>query len=170
MTAQIFDLAAERAKRAVPAKAPSAPPQWRLSKRGNPYMTVEGYHIVVFKRGGSWAFRIELIDADQQWYSERTYADRGRGAVRCIVGGPASRTVAAAGLRFAELAPIEPRGNPWTRIGRAHIVIFPSRRTEGEWCLRLQYDNSPGRFLRRTWPLAEEAQSWVEANAHTVSR
>jgi hypothetical protein len=74
MTALIFDLAAERAKRAVPAKAPSTPPQWRLSKRGNPYTTVEGYHIVVFKRGGSWAFRIELIGADQQWYSERAYA------------------------------------------------------------------------------------------------
>ena len=41
MTAEIFDLEAERAKRATP-------PQWRLSKRGNPYTTVEDYHIVVF--------------------------------------------------------------------------------------------------------------------------
>jgi hypothetical protein len=74
MTALIFDLAAERAKRAVPAQAPSAPPQWRLSKRGNPYTTVADYHIVVFKRGDSWAFRIERTGAEQQWYSERHYA------------------------------------------------------------------------------------------------
>jgi hypothetical protein len=61
-------------------------------------------------------------------------------------------------------------GNPWTRIGRAHIVIFPSRRGEGGRCLRLQYDNPSGRFLKRTWPSAEEAKAWVEANAHTVMR
>ena len=73
MTALIFDLAAERAKRAVPAQAPSGPPQWRLSKRGNPYTTLDGYHIVVFKRRGSWAFRIERTGAEQQWYSERPY-------------------------------------------------------------------------------------------------
>jgi len=62
------------------------------------------------------------------------------------------------------------RGNPWTRIGRAHIVIFPSRDAEGGWCLRLQYDDRAGRFLKHTWTSAEEAQHWVEANAHTVTR
>jgi hypothetical protein len=61
-------------------------------------------------------------------------------------------------------------GYPWTRVGRAHIVIFPSGRTEGEWCLRLQYDAGPGRFLRQTWSSAAEAQRWVEDNAHTVTR
>ena len=80
MTAQIFDLEAERAKRAsLPLKAtspatPAAPPQWRLSQRGNPYTTVDGYHIVVFKRRHSWAFRIERTGAEQQWYSERPCA------------------------------------------------------------------------------------------------
>jgi hypothetical protein len=51
LTAQIFDLEAERAKRAAhqPKELPSAPPQWRLSQRGNPYTTVDGYHVVVFK-------------------------------------------------------------------------------------------------------------------------
>ena len=51
--------------------------------------------------------------------------------------------------------PTEPRGsraarrdrlarcNQWTRIGRAHIVIFPSRRVEREWCLRLEYEAGP---------------------------
>jgi hypothetical protein len=79
MTAQIFDLEAERAKRAersrkaLPCAITSAPPQWRLSQRGNPYTTVDGYHIVVFKRGGSWAFRIELIGTEREWYSKRRY-------------------------------------------------------------------------------------------------
>jgi hypothetical protein len=36
------------------------------------------------------------------------------------------------------------RGNPWTHIGRAHIVIFPSRRGGGDWSLRLQYEEQPG--------------------------
>ena len=58
------DLAAERAKRAARL------PKWRLSRRGNPYMTVDGYHIVVFKRRRSWAFRIELIGTEREWYSE----------------------------------------------------------------------------------------------------
>ena len=70
MTAEIFDLEAERAKRAaLPLKAtspatPAAPPQWRLSQRGNPYATIDGYHLVVFKRGGSWSFRIELTGTE----------------------------------------------------------------------------------------------------------
>ena len=62
------------------------------------------------------------------------------------------------------------RGNPWTRISRAHIVIFPSRRAERAWCIRLQYDDRPGRFLKQTWHSVEEAKQWVEENAHTVSR
>jgi hypothetical protein len=62
------------------------------------------------------------------------------------------------------------RGNWWTRIGALNIVIFPSRRTVGEWCLRLQYDDQPGRFLKRTWRSLEAAQRWVEENAHTVIR
>jgi hypothetical protein len=65
---------------------------------------------------------------------------------------------------------ISARGNPWTRIGRAHIVIFPSRQTEGEWCVRVAYDDHAGRFLKRTWPSAEDTKQWVEANAHTVTR
>jgi hypothetical protein len=62
------------------------------------------------------------------------------------------------------------RGNFWTRIGRAHIVIFPSRLAERQWCLRLEYDGRGARFLKQTWPSAEEGQRWVEENAHTVSR
>jgi len=54
-----LDTFSARSKRAPP------PPRWRLSRRGNPYVTTEGYHIVVFKRGVSWAFRIEQIDSEQ---------------------------------------------------------------------------------------------------------
>ena len=79
MTAEIFDLEAERAKRAaLPPTAtspatPAAPLQWRLSQRGNPYTTVDGYHIVVFKRCRPWAFRIEQLGTERGWYSERCY-------------------------------------------------------------------------------------------------
>jgi hypothetical protein len=74
MTAEIFDLEAERAKRAArSADTPSAPPQWRASQRGNPYTTVDGYHIVVFKRTGSWSFRVEQLGTEREWYSERRY-------------------------------------------------------------------------------------------------
>ena len=34
---------------------------------------VDGYHIVVFTRGRSWAFRIEQLDTEREWYSERRY-------------------------------------------------------------------------------------------------
>ena len=79
MTAEIFDLEAERAKRASPPlkatspATPTAPPQWRVSQRGNPHTTIDGYHIVVFKRGGSWSFRIEQLGTEREWYSERRY-------------------------------------------------------------------------------------------------
>ena len=75
MTAKIFDLEAERAKRAarLPKVMPSAPPLWPLSQRGNPYTTVDGYHIVVFKHADSWAFRIEQLGTQREWYSERRY-------------------------------------------------------------------------------------------------
>jgi hypothetical protein len=37
-------------------------------------------------------------------------------------------------------------------------VRSPDWRAEGEWCLRLEYDDRRGRFLRRTWRSPEEAQ------------
>jgi len=75
MTAEIFDLDAERAKRAArpPKQPPAVPPEWRVSQRGNPYTTVDGYHLVVFKRAGSWSFRIEQLGTEREWYSERRY-------------------------------------------------------------------------------------------------
>jgi hypothetical protein len=54
------------------------------------------------------------------------------------------------------------RGNPWTKIGRAHIVIFPSRHADGKWCLRLQYDDAwavlaPDLAVRRCGPALGDA-------------
>jgi hypothetical protein len=76
MTARIIDLAAERTKRVVrpPKEVPSTPPQWHLSQRGNPYVVVnEAYHVVLFRRSGAWAFRIEDLETGQAWFSERRY-------------------------------------------------------------------------------------------------
>jgi hypothetical protein len=62
MTAIIFDLAEERARRR--SRVPEPPSQlpdlnWRLSQRGNPDVVVnDAFHIVVFRREG-WSFRIE---------------------------------------------------------------------------------------------------------------
>jgi hypothetical protein len=86
MTAEIFDLEAERARRAArpPKVMPAVPRQWRLSQRGNPYATVDGYHIVVFKRGRSSAFRIELMALSASGIrSGATKPRRRRGRMRC---------------------------------------------------------------------------------------
>jgi hypothetical protein len=40
---------------------------WRTSQRGNPYVLVDGFHVVVFRRGG-WAFRIEDLGTGQAWF------------------------------------------------------------------------------------------------------
>jgi hypothetical protein len=47
---------------------------WKLSQRGNPYAVVnEAFHVVVFRRAGAWAFRIEDLETGQAWFSERRY-------------------------------------------------------------------------------------------------
>ena len=89
MSAIILDLDQERARRRRPAEAsstnlarlwgdlPPAPPpnlEWKLSQRGNPYIVVnEAYHVVLFRRAGAWAFRIEDLRTEQAWFSERRY-------------------------------------------------------------------------------------------------
>jgi len=86
MTAIILDLDQERALRRRPPEVSSiAPPMrrdltWKLSKRGNPYTVVDAHHVVVFKRSGGWAFRIEDLGTEQAWFSERRYEteDAGR--------------------------------------------------------------------------------------------
>ena len=47
---------------------------WKLSQRGNPYVVVnEAFHIVLFRRAGAWAFRIENLETEQAWFAERRY-------------------------------------------------------------------------------------------------
>jgi len=77
MNAIIFDLDAERS-RGRPRDPEPTPDlsdlNWRLSQRGNPYAVVnEAFHIVLFRRAGAWAFRIEDLDTGQAWFSERRY-------------------------------------------------------------------------------------------------
>lgn len=31
---------------------------WRVSEKGNSFLRTDGYHVVVYRRGGSWAFRV----------------------------------------------------------------------------------------------------------------
>ena len=38
---------------------------WKLSQRGNPYVVVnDAFHVVVFRRAGAWAFRIEELESE----------------------------------------------------------------------------------------------------------
>ena len=59
MTAQLFNLAIERNKRAKPAPT------------GTP---CDSYRITMLKRSDHWAFQIALDDTGEEWHSERPYA------------------------------------------------------------------------------------------------
>jgi hypothetical protein len=90
MSTNLIHLAEERARRRRPAEAsptnlarlwgnlPPAPPpnlEWKLSQRGNPYIVVnEAFHVVLFRRAGAWAFRIEDLRTEQAWFSEHRYS------------------------------------------------------------------------------------------------
>ena len=78
MSAVIINLDEERGRRR--SQEPAAPPPtpsnlyWKLSQRGNPYAVVnEAFHIVLFRRAGVWAFRIEDLETGQAWFSEGRY-------------------------------------------------------------------------------------------------
>jgi hypothetical protein len=79
MSANIIDLAEERGRRRQ-APEPAPPPlpnnlEWKISKKVNPYVVVNGaYHVVLFRhRGSAWAFRIEELETERAWFSERRY-------------------------------------------------------------------------------------------------
>jgi hypothetical protein len=78
MSTNIIDLAEERGRRRQ-APEPAPPPlpnnlEWKIFKKGNPDVVVNGaYHAVLFRRGSAWAFRIELIGTEREWYSELRY-------------------------------------------------------------------------------------------------
>lgn len=76
----IINLDEERGRRLrsqEPAPLPPTVPSkldWKVSQRGNPYVVVnEAYHVVLFRRSGAWAFRIEDLETGQTWSSERRY-------------------------------------------------------------------------------------------------
>jgi hypothetical protein len=78
MGATIIDLAERRGRLRREQSSPPAPPvqsdlEWRLSKRGNPYVVVnETFRVVLFRRE-TWALRIEELETGQAWFSERRY-------------------------------------------------------------------------------------------------
>jgi hypothetical protein len=80
LSATIIDLAERRSRLPQEQSSPPAPPvqsdlEWRLSKRGNPYVVVnDAFHVVLFRgRGSAWAFRIEELETEQAWFSERRH-------------------------------------------------------------------------------------------------
>jgi hypothetical protein len=80
MSATIINLDEERG-RCLRSQEPASPPptvpsklDWKVSQRGNPYAVVtEAFHVVLFRRSGAWAFRIEDLETGQAWFSERRY-------------------------------------------------------------------------------------------------
>ncbi len=46
---------------------------WRNSKNGNPYISRNGFHIVVFKQGSKYKSRIEHKDLEKTYYSKRGF-------------------------------------------------------------------------------------------------
>lgn len=85
MSAVIINLDEERGRRRFHSQEPAPPPptipsklNWKLSQRGNPYVSVnEAFHIVLFRRSGAWAFRIEDLETRQAWFSESRYQTEG---------------------------------------------------------------------------------------------
>jgi hypothetical protein len=82
MSAVIINLDDERGRRLRSQEPASSPTptirsslDWKLSQRRNPYVVVnEAFHIVLFRRAGAWAFRIEDLETGQAWFSERRYS------------------------------------------------------------------------------------------------
>ena len=46
---------------------------WRKSQKGNDYIDLDGFHIVVFRRGKGWAGRVSQVFLDIEFSSKKTY-------------------------------------------------------------------------------------------------
>ncbi len=61
--------------------------KWRESAKGNPFLNIQGYNIVVYRAGGGWSYRIAKSnplagyiagEVDQKWDSRRVYQTEDR--------------------------------------------------------------------------------------------
>ena len=47
--------------------------EWRESAKGNPYLNVDGYNVVVFARAGSWSFIVKNRATNRAFAARRGY-------------------------------------------------------------------------------------------------
>jgi hypothetical protein len=72
--------------------------QWRLSGRGNPYLNVNGFHIVVFHRDFRWSIRIMDRQNEEAHFSKKSYATEDEamaGAFDALLYMESKRTVSS---------------------------------------------------------------------------
>ncbi len=43
---------------------------WRISRKGNEFAVVDGFHIVVFRRSDNWMYRIECQSTGRAWFAQ----------------------------------------------------------------------------------------------------
>ena len=64
--------------------------KWRTSNKGNPYLNVDGYNIVIFARGAgdgrSWGFRVTNQITDDAIASRRPYPSEDAAKLRAFDG------------------------------------------------------------------------------------
>lgn len=49
---------------------------WKVSRKGNPNIKADGYHITVYPRSGGWAFTLaDVLDRNRVFHARRNYLD-----------------------------------------------------------------------------------------------
>jgi hypothetical protein len=46
---------------------------WKVSAKGNPYITDDGFRITVYLRGGGWATTVAAVDKSKVQHSRRNF-------------------------------------------------------------------------------------------------
>jgi hypothetical protein len=46
---------------------------WKISGKGNPYITADGFRITVYSRGGGWAATVAAVDSSKIQHSRRNF-------------------------------------------------------------------------------------------------
>jgi hypothetical protein len=58
--------------------------KWSLSRRGNMFLNAGDYNVVVFERGGAWAFRVSNKATDDTLPSRKPYMSREAAMLRAF--------------------------------------------------------------------------------------
>ena len=43
---------------------------WRTSRKGNPWVNIDGFNITIYQRSGDWFYRIQRLDTDDGVWSD----------------------------------------------------------------------------------------------------